>query len=158
MLYGVQRTVNLIFSGGGDAVSSPAASSSRSPRFSPMGVDDSAQSASYGPGQGRARALGAPKRAYSGNIGGLGLWGFVTFPVRLVMGVLTGTWYFISEYSLSNRLDTRVEEILTRCSPHIHSSVISTSSTPLSTSSISSHGISHQSESRPHCRIRVLHT
>lgn len=32
---------------------------------------------------------------------GLGLWSAITFPVRLVMGILSGTWYFLSQSSLS---------------------------------------------------------
>ena len=29
---------------------------------------------------------------------GLGLWSAITLPVRLIMGILSGTWYFLSEY------------------------------------------------------------
>lgn len=28
---------------------------------------------------------------------GLGLWSAITLPARLIMGILSGTWYFISE-------------------------------------------------------------
>jgi hypothetical protein len=42
-----------------------------------------------------------PRRQGSGTVAstGLNLWSTITFPFRLVVSILSGTWYFLSMYS-----------------------------------------------------------
>lgn len=82
----LQRTVEQIFSMGSD----PPAGPSRSSSTSHEQLEAMLPRAPIG-----ARRLSGTTRNPGGV--GLGLWGAITLPVRLVMGILSGTWYFLSE-------------------------------------------------------------
>ncbi|ORX39203.1 hypothetical protein BD324DRAFT_576880 [Kockovaella imperatae] len=87
----VQRTVELIFASADDQGSSAGPSRPSPPTYEPMEVDDSM---AYPDLQPRSRRRPASRSLSGSGTSGVGLWGFITFPIRLVWSVFTGTWYF----------------------------------------------------------------
>lgn len=94
----MQRTVELLFAA--DEFSPTSSSSSRPLPREPFSIDDSATSLRRPPSEARRpSANGRRPRAGVGGVGstGLGLWSLISWPFNIVYGVVTGTWYFISE-------------------------------------------------------------
>ena len=59
----------------------------------------------------RRISVTAPRRQGSGNVAstGLNLWSTITFPVRLIVSILSGTWYFLSKSYLSPDTDSSID-------------------------------------------------
>jgi FAS-associated factor 2 len=92
-----KRTVEQIFSTDQDA---PAAGSRSGPRET-FEFEDASHSPRPPAGSRRLSGPG-PRRQGSGTVAstGLNLWSTITLPVRLVIGILSGTWYFLGTSTL----------------------------------------------------------
>ena len=91
-----KRTVEQIFS---MDQSAPAAGS-RSDSRETFGFEDVSHNPRQPAGSRRLSGTGlgaGPRRQGSGTVAstGLNLWNTITLPVRLVIGILSGTWYFL---------------------------------------------------------------
>ena len=95
----LQRAVEQIFSGAASsAPQPPRGGSSRGPSRSTTIDGHDGFGIQPPPGSRRLSGTGGIPRSPSGaGTSGVGLWGLLSSPVRLIWSILTGTWYFFSE-------------------------------------------------------------
>ena len=90
-----QRAVEQIFSGATSATPAPRPTPSGPSRSSSVHESDPMLNP---PPPGSRRLSGSVGRRPSGaGTSGVGIWGFISLPIRLVFSIITSTWYFIGK-------------------------------------------------------------